>query len=92
MRKVIVVLMVMMMTLFSLPLTANAANNVVEVTSGVGGVRTFSWTGYATIPRLCRYSQGLIFPSDVLIRFVLYHSRYLLRISMNSDILTPVQS
>ena len=56
------------------------------------GVRTFSWTGYATIPRLCRYSQGLIFPSDVLIRFVLYHSRYLLRISMNSDILTPVQS
>lgn len=20
------------------------------------GVRTFSWTGYATIPRLCRYS------------------------------------
>lgn len=33
MRKVIVVLMVMMMTLFSLPLTANAASNVVEVTS-----------------------------------------------------------
>jgi hypothetical protein len=66
-----------------------------DITTGIlegRGVRTFSWTGYAAIPRLCRYSQGLIFPSDVLIRFVLYHSRYLLRISMNSDIFTPVQS
>ena len=56
------------------------------------GVRTFSWTGYAARPRFCRYSQGLIFPSDVLILFVLYHSKYSLKMSINSDILTPVQS
>ncbi len=58
----------------------------------VRGGRTFSWTGYAARPRFCRYSQGLIFPSDVLILFVLYHSKYSLKMSINSDILTPVQS
>ena len=29
---------------------------------------------YAVNPRLCLYSTGLIYPSDCLIRFVLYHS------------------
>ena len=60
--------------------------------STTDGGRTFSWTGYAARPRFCRYSQGLIFPSDVLILFVLYHSKYSLKMSINSDILTPVQS
>lgn len=74
-------------------------NNIKEARAAIGryihsgrGVRTFSWTGYATKPRLCRYSHGLIFPRDVLIRFVLYHSRYSFRRSINSDNLMPVQS
>lgn len=31
---------------------------------------------YVTRPRLCRYSQGPIFPNDVLILIVLYYIRY----------------
>ena len=56
------------------------------------GMRTFSWTAHTTRPRLCRYSQGLIFPSDVLILFVLYHTRYSFKVSTNSGRLTPVHS
>jgi hypothetical protein len=40
------------------------------------GVRTFSWTVYATSPRLARYSTGLKPPSESLIRFSLYHRMY----------------
>ena len=39
------------------------------------GVRTFSWTGYATNPRLCLYSIGLKYPNDFFILFSLYQRR-----------------
>lgn len=54
--------------------------------------RTFSWTIQAANPRLCLYSLGLMFPSDVFILFSLYHTRYSSSMSINSWILTPVQS
>ena len=38
-------------------------------------MRTFSWTGYATNPRLCLYSIGLKYPNDFFILFSLYQRR-----------------
>ena len=56
------------------------------------GVRTISWTGYVTSPRLRLYSIGLKYPNDFFILDSLYQTRYLFNISIKSEMLIPVQS
>ncbi len=45
----------------------------ISISNAVLGVRLKSWTGYAAILRLSRYSRGLRKPSEILIRVALYH-------------------